>query len=326
MHRIHGRGKYGRPTLEVAKALTSFKDSAIIIDLDGNYLDLTKEKRKGKVIIIDPFDVGEAKNERPIRYNPLHEISLDNEDRALQIISSISVSCMWEDWIVNPSSHWLDFTTRLLSALIGHTLTSFPKEQHTLPFIYDLVSESVFSSALISDMIKNKALKGHICETATDYSHISVNEANALVALIHRTLKWTDNPQMCEHLSGLDFSFKNFGLQNEKLTAYIVFPAQVLSNPTWLRLMVSTGLTLMMGRKEISKKPIVFMVGEIPDYRGNLKPVADCYIQARPSQIHIWGYINHIRELKRDYPSHWEAMMNNSTQEYYKGRKRFWFF
>jgi hypothetical protein len=219
---------------------------------------------------------------------------------------------VWETDTPENNSHWSHISKLAISALIGHVVTRFPKEQHTLPFIFDFICETGLTPTFINDMINNNALNGHIQEVGNILSHIGKNEKNALDALLHKYLNWAGDSKIRKHLSGLDFSFQAFGLQNEKLTTYVIFPAEALIKPTWLKMILSTGLTILMTRKKQPEVPVVFMVGQITDYQDQIEKIATCYsFPVVRSMLQIFGSISSVEELKNTCPVHWKAILNN---------------
>lgn len=281
----------------------------------------------GFVTIFDPFGVNAKYGFQSTAYNCLAEIDI-NQPGARQLLAAISDACFTPEAMAN--DHFEENPKNIIEGFMTHVLTSYPKENHHLPFVYDLIRginpqtgyvDMDYYKSVILAMSKNAALGGLAQEAARILVEMGPNERGSMQSTMSRHLKWIGDPQMRKHLSKSSFSFKDFGVKKVKgkettliETVYIVVPDQMIKEQMrYIRLMFNVALQIMQNRTSKPKIPTLVIIDEFPRLGGKVEAIAEGFGILRSYGIKLWVFIQTIGQLKADYPKRWSSMIGNST-------------
>lgn len=210
----------------------------------------------------------------------------------------------------------------LLEGVIAHVLSTYPKEQHNLPYICDLligfdpelgVADPDKFTDLLIDMRMND-VAGKIAQlAASKISEMGENERGSVLSTLTRSVKWITDPAMRKHLETSDFSLKM--MSDEKMqTIYVILPFdQMQAQSRWMRTITNVGIGLIQNAPERPEIPVVFVLDEFPMMGGKLKKIEEGIVTLRSAGVKLWVIIQNIGQLKRDYDKNWETFVSSST-------------
>lgn len=276
--------------------------------------------REGQCYMLDPFNENKNTGIPTACYNPLNEINLNDEGQATAIIAAIADGCVTPE--SGNNKHFEEHAKSLIEGLIAHVITRYPREKHTLPFLYDLfygvddetgVADPQRFNELIIDMMTNDALGGLPRSKAMDLKRVGDREMGSFFSTISRSLKWISNPAMRKQLSKTDFLFSGFGTSKTQ-TLYIVLPDnQINAQMRWVRTLTSVGTVAMQNRYKKPDIPTLFMLDEFPRLGGKISTISDGFGTFRHYGIKLWIFMQDLSQLQKDYPERWGAMVGTST-------------
>jgi len=335
----------GKGTTVLFQNLSMGEWSCIINDTKGELCRLTANRRhhkniggkgttkkhlpNGQVYILDPFGVNQKFGYQSNSYAFLNEID-PKAPNARQLIAAISDGCFTRESAEN--KHFEETPKIIFEGFIIHVLTEFPKVNHTLPFVYDLIRGinpqngyidlDYFQSVLL-DMSKNNALGGLAQEAARLLIEMGERERGSMITTMSRNLKWIGVPQMREHLSRSDFSLKDFGVKTQMIdgkkeevieTIYIILPDQMMKEQMrWIRTYFSVAIRLMQDREKTPKAPTMVIIDEFARLGGKIEVIADGFGILRSYGVKLWVFLQTLGQLKGDYPDKWSSMIGNSN-------------
>ena len=291
----------------------------------------TKHLENGVVHILDPTGLMEQDNYKSNCYNPL--LDIDSKDsRARQYLAALSDAIVLTERGEN--KHFEEVPKMIFEAFVAHVLTTYPRADHTLPFVYDLIRgvnpktrkvDFDFQQEVLLQMVKNDAMGGIVQEGGRILIEVGPNERGSMISTLSRNLKWIGEPQMREHLSDSDFSFSDIGVKTmmvngkeEKIihTIYVILPDQMIKEQMrWLRMIFSFGIRVMQERDRnlLPDIPTLVVIDEFARLGGKIEVIAEGFGILRSFGIRLWTLNQSLGQLKADYPGRWGDMISNST-------------
>ncbi len=290
-----------------------------------SYSRIKKTLPVGRSIVLDPYNETRNKLEYE-KFNPLLEIDL-NDKRAIALLNAISDGCVMKS-SNEKDIHWTEWAKNIIEAMIVHVLSKFPRVNHNLPFILDLltgketipfdeddVSDKLDSfNELLIDMKLNDAFGGLPMQVATQLLSMGYEERGSVLSTTYRSLKWVGEPTMREQLSGCD----TFYVQN---TLYVVLPADMIApQARWVRVVM--GCFLVMEQEEVSrsergKQPSVektlFIFDEFAQLGGNLEVITNGFPILRGYNIKLWLIVQNLSQLKTSFGERYNDIVGAST-------------
>ncbi|KAB2915561.1 MAG: TraM recognition domain-containing protein [Bacteroidetes bacterium] len=325
----------GKSTTVLLPNLATYRGSVIVFDPKGelamktfrcrsdeNWLRqnnvngrTSRHLRGGRAFVFDPF--GETKDLPRWSYNILCEIDI-NSDRVRELLSAISDGCVRPE--KDENIHFEEVAKYFIEGAIAHVLSWYPEEDHTMPFVFDLISgvdTSLKSSdpsllnRLLYEMLRNDAAGGLPQQVAANILEMGDREKGSVLSTVSRSLKWAGDPAMRKHLVNSDFRFSQIGAST---TVYFVLPDGLIKEQMrWLRTMISVSLGLVKNIPYKPTLPTLFIIDELPRLGGKIEAVAEGFGILRGYGIKLWAFIQDIGQLERDYPDRWTSMTANST-------------
>lgn len=339
----------GKSVTAIWPNLASYGGGAIVLDPKGEHASMTYWTRsasqsvmgqsprytknhfkRGKRLSykLDPF------NEEPSipgdNYNPLSEIDL-SDDRCRESLAAISDGCVLSEGDKN--RHWTEGSKTILEGIIAHVLSEYPKENHNLPFVYDLLVEfdpefgiadpNRLDEVLIQMKANNAA--GGICSQASSLLGDRQGEGyKNMMATVHRSIKWMSDPAMRKHLCGPEkeghdrssyrrnFSFKN--LPGHRDTLYIVSPLGPIMKEQvrWIRVLTNFGLTIVRKQPKPNISTLCIL-DEFPQLGGQLSAIEEGIVTLRSAGVKLWVFIQQIGQMKKDYGASWNTFVSSSN-------------
>lgn len=327
----------GKSATALWSNLAMYEGSMLIIDPKGEHAKKTFWRRTTKenlpenkelktkfhlwnsqAILLDPFNY--ISDLPKSSYNPLSDIDIES-DHARKLLSYISDACVLQEDARN--QHFVDTASLLLEGVIAHVLSQFPKENHNLPFICDLligldseigVADPEKFENLLIEMRMNGVAGGIAQMAASRLDEMGGNERGSVLSTLARSVKWITDPPMRKHLSESDFSLNILIEENKVHTVYVVLPFDYMKEQArWLRVITNVALGLIQTASEPPSPPIVFVLDEFPMMGGKLKRIEEGIVTLRSAGVKLWLLVQNIGQLKRDYDKNWETFVSSST-------------
>lgn len=257
----------------------------------------------GRAFVLDPFN---ANGRYPsARYNPLSEIDVSSPN-ARKIISAVSTAC------ITPSNgenrFWEDTARSMIDGVIAHVLSRYPKENHNLPFVADLLmgldpntgfaDPGQFRKLLI-DMRMNDAAGRLPQLAAAAVDDLGDRTYGNVTAELRTALKWATDPAMRPHLMHSDFTFASVGEQ--RTTVFIAIPfGHMVEQIRWLRTITQVSMRVLEQRSENDKKKIgrvLYVLDELPQYGAHLNAIKEGMVTLRSAGVKLWAFVQNIQQL-----------------------------
>lgn len=338
----------GKSISAIWLTLLSYLSSVIVFDPSGEHVALTFERRCSRAFlktigiftskvkkhfrnaearILDPFCVSPYGSSF---YSFLSEINPDapNARKLIEVVT---------DGIIDSESQenkWVEDGARaFLQGVICHVLTTYPKENHTLPFCLDLIygkdpelgiASVTNFNRLLADMSANPAIEGLAQEAAVDIIKAGEKQRGTVLTTVTKNLKWCGDRQMRGHISKSDFSLANFGLRKTQEgkpiieTLYIILPdSRAHEMSRWMRTLASLSVAFMKERKkeDVPKIPTLFILDEFAMLGGRIKSISDGYATLRKFGVRLWIFLQSIQQLQTMFKDRWSDMLGNSNNQ-----------
>lgn len=321
--------RIGKGTSAIAPNLLTYEGSAFVIDPKGENAKITAARRGmgdaahnipgmgQEVMILDPWGIVGGK-EKVACFNPLDWLDPEDED------INENAMILWDSIVMqrpNASEPFWDDEARSLGVgLTLHVATAeSEKENRTLGRVRDIIvmSRSDFDLVL-HDMLasENPVVRSTATRTACKEEKLLSNVLAALQSHTH----FLDSPRMRKSLSRSDFRFED--LKTKKMTVYLVLPVDRLKTfGRWLRLLVQQAITVNARNIEHRPdKPILFLLDEMAAL-GRLSMVEQAYGLMAGYGMQLWGIVQDVSQLERDYGPGWETFIANSGALQYFGSR-----
>lgn len=352
----------GKSTTSASNNLALYLGSMIVMDPKGEHARMTYKRRTNwemypdygwyygardnertpsECYMLDPFGINAHTDLPSHRYNPMADIPLFDEGRAFDMIEAIADGCVIPE---SKDTHFSDHARKFIFALIGHVLTKYPKENHNLPFIYDLfygidtntgiANPKLFDDLLI-DMCTNNALGNKINAAGRDLLEMGDNERGSVLSTIAKSMEWIAEPSMRKQLSASDFTLQGFGTKradcyekkrkffktrrkylgktNKIETLYIVLPFnKIQSQSRWMRILSSVSIQVLTTAPNKPHTPTVILLDEFAQMGGKVQSVVNAFNIARSAKVKLWIMLQNLGQIKDQYKE-WNDMISGST-------------
>ena len=316
-----GATRSGKGVSAVIPALLSYSGSMVVIDPKGENAWATAERRRRmgqRVVILDPW--GEvhkrygSKASPPVtepttRFNPLSYIDPDSEDFSDEV-GAIA------DALVIPGTgepHWTDSARELISGLIASQVMLDPGKAHLGLVRKAIASDDDQLAKLVAEIIERdpdslSARKlQRFGKAAGNKEFISIRStAETQTAIL-------DSRRLIESMITGEPAFNLDELASSPVTLYLVLPLDRLrTHGRWLRMILTMAIRAIARRDEPPPLPVLFLLDEMGTV-GGLTMVEQAFGLMAGVGIRIWGFLQDVNQLKRDYPDSWETFISNSS-------------
>jgi len=258
-------------------------------------------------------------------YNPLSEINI-RSDNARALIQAISNGCVLDD---AKDVHFSESAKTIIEGLIAHVLSTYPREEHTLPKVADLlrgfddelrIADPTVFDAVVAEMSTNGAAGGLPMDAANLLAQAGDRERGSMLTTCFRSLKWINDPPMREHLSA-EFhnnraSIKDIITQDGKGALYIVLPFEYMEQTSqirWMRMLTALVNVLTFQNPRRSDQGKVMLV--LDEFRklGYMPALEEGIVTARGAGLKYWVLLQDIGQLQQLYDRNWETFLGSSN-------------
>lgn len=309
----------------------NYAGSIIVNDPKGEHARTLYARRsqqqgsfKGECYMLDPFGVNADTGIPAVGYNPLSEIDI-HDDNAKTLINAIAEACVPNEQ--NDKPHFVQVPRSVLAGLIAHVLSTYPKENHNLPFILDLLygTEQIDKNRsmlnfdafkeLLLVMMSNNVCGGLAQRAARDLKMVGHDELGSMLSSLSRSLGWVGNPVMRKHLTAPSaFKFRDIGINGKDSSIFIVYPfGEEEANSRWMRTLFNVGISLMRSRKQRPKKRILLVLDEFASL-GAMESIKSGIANLREAKIKVIAVVQNIAQLKGHFGVEWSNFWANSNK------------
>lgn len=315
----------GKSLYAAWNTLLSWQGGAFVLDPKGEHAGRTAQNRPSKkpVHIIDPW--GEVKHlyeNQCATFNPLEEIDITSPNARDEIFQIVE-SCILQEAEENANSkHFRENAQKIMTGVIAHVLTQYPKEHHNLPTIYDIIltgapdgvaSDPKAFDGLVDRMAINEAMGRAPMDAAKVLKEAGENERGGFITTLATGLSWVNTPVLRPVL--MQSSFKMRDIKLDRQTVYLVIPFEHMKNHSrFLRTVVSMGL--MSCREHADHKyKTLFLLDEFPQL-GTFKPIKEGLVTLRSREVKIWMHLQNLGQLKERY-NNWQDFMSSCDKQFF---------
>ena len=310
----------GKGVSAIIPNLLTYTGSALVIDPKGENARITSRARKamGQAIhVVDPWGITGL----PVStFNPLDWLDATDPDVAENAFMLADAMIIRSG--KGESTFWDDESAALLWGLILYVaLDTTPNIDRSLAGVRDLINlpEQQFDE-LLKTMYqsKNDVVSSTGARTLSKEPKVKSNVLTSLQAQTH----FLDSPRIRTTLRPSARTFKFEDLKAEKVTVYLVLPADRLGTfGRWLRLMIQQAITVNARNIEIKPdKPILFLLDEMAAL-GRLTKVEEAFGLMAGFGMQLWGIVQDLSQLDRIYDKGWETFIGNSGVLQYLGSR-----
>ena len=317
----------GKSLYAAWNTLLSWQGGAFVLDPKGEHAQRTKEQRTTKLKrthVIDPW--GEVKHlydgEIGATFNPLEEIDIDSPN-AKDDIFQIVESCIMQEADENANSkHFRENAQKIMTGVIAHVLSEYPKENHNLPSVYDIILTGAPDGAasdpkefdlLVDRMGVNDAMGRAPMDAAKVLKEAGENERGGFVTTLATGLSWVNTPVLRPIL--MKSSFRMRDIKQNKDSVYLVIPFEHMKNHSrFLRTVVSLGLMSCREHADHDYKTL-FLLDEFPQL-GTFKPIKEGLVTLRSRDVKIWMHLQNLGQLKERY-GNWQDFMSSCDKQFF---------
>lgn len=315
----------GKGVSSIIPNLLLHEGSALVIDPKGENALITAARRGAgglsqTVILLDPWDVASFKLRlKQSRFNPLDWINSDDPD-------AVENAFLLADALVikegnGESAFWDEEAKALLTGLILYVATAKEEaDNRHLGRVRDILT-------LDDDNLKETLVKmfNHphpiVSSTAARTASKDPKLRSSVLASAQAHTHFLDSPRIRASLEASDFKFED--LKSQKLTVYLILPADRLSTfSRWLRVLVQQAITV--NARNISEKPdkpILFLLDEMPTL-GRLPSIEQAYGLMAGFGMQLWGIVQDLSQLAHIYgETGWQTFISNSGVIQYFGSR-----
>ena len=290
-----------------------------------------------QVAVLDPYGETEgAARCYQVRYNPLSDIDIHSEDAQSQIKKIVAACIIPEE---GKNSHFSESAETILAGAIEAVLLTFPKDQHNLSFVRQMLLNSFDDLLDILQDIKpkhqlrefTKVVDGetkHYREIQKSRGRIPADglaaeavgmladvigsdEAGSFKTTLSRNLKWLSEPQIKKHVEASDVSLKSV-VQGGGSVYIVVPPNRIDDLKSWLRIITQTAINAKISLGVNQKtQPTLFMLDEFP-LLGSFKEIEKSAGFLRGFNCKITCVIQNIGQIKQHYAKNWETFLGNA--------------
>ena len=297
--------------------LLNYRGSVLVVDPKGENAWVTAARRRAmgqKTHIVDPWDEVNGRYgtmagapEKAARFNPLSLLDPES-DEYVDDVASLADAVIVSEGTKEP--HWDNSARELVSGLIAFLVEHPDYKAHaSLGLMRDLLSGP---PAQIRAIVKAAQELGGLAARKLAPFEGDTDEISSITSNARTQTAFLDSPALKRNLEASDFSFDE--LCGGDTSVYLVLPPDKLDTyARWLRLMVTVGIRAVARKGSQGRHglPALFMLDEFGTI-GRLNAVAQAYGLMAGLGMILWGFVQDLNQLKRDYPHDWETFIGNS--------------
>lgn len=324
-----GATRSGKGVSAIIPALLTYEGSMVVIDPKGENAWITADRRRAmgqRVVIIDPWDEVNKRfgnkagiKEEVTKFNPLSALDPDSPDFA-DDVSSIAEAFILQ---TGNDPHWPDSARELVAGLIAAIVERNPGRasmrqvrrliQAPIRRLRDAIDE-------ITEKTPNSIAAGKLAafvEMSPDgKSESNDKEISSIRSTARTQTAFLDSRYLVDSMDTDDPPFNLEELATGRVTLYLVLPVNKLkSHGRWLRMILTLAIMAVAKQDTPPKLPVTLVLDELGTISpgSGLSMIEQSYGLMSGLGIRIWGFLQDLPQLQRDYPASWETFISNSS-------------
>jgi len=314
-----GATRSGKGVNVIIPALLTYSGSMVVIDPKGENAWITAQFRREmgqRVVILDPWDEINRRygsqvgvTEQITKFNPLAFIdpkSLDFNDEVAAVADALIISRTG-----GSDAHWTESARELVAGLIAAAV-EFNPGKASLRDLRDMLTsdeETLIQRIKTISEVKPDSLAARKLQRFKTAS----NEVRSIRSTAETQTSVLDSEMLLASLETEEQPFDLAEIATGKVTLYLILPVdRLVTHGRWLRLILTMAIRTIARQPRPPQAPVVFMLDEMGTI-GALSTVEQSYGLMAGLGIRIWGFLQDLPQLKRDYPHSWETFISNSS-------------
>ncbi len=310
----------GKSISAVWPNLAFYRGPKVVLDPKGEHAEFAIKTLKMRGLVLDPY--GNTNGVPTHCFNPLTEIDVTN-DNARGFIQAISDGCVLDE---SGDTHFVESCRTVIEGLIAHVLSRHPEENHTLPFVADLlkgfnpdlgVADPTVFDDIISEMTTNDAAGGLPMEAASVLVRAADRERGSILTTCFRSLKWVNDIPMRKSLvkSSAHMSMSSI-VKSDLESLFIVLPFDYMEEARqirWMRVLINLITVHLYRNPRPSNRPKLLMILDEFKQLGYMRMLQEGIVTARGAGAKYWILLQDIGQLKSNYKDSWQTFLGASN-------------
>ena len=302
-------------TNQLISNLLIYPGSVLVIDPKGEIADRTTEWRRKmgqKIHIIDPCNESKWRFGNPDPGDTMNPLSMVNPDSPNY---ADDLAYLGEALIKNTAKdpHWGNAARELVVGLTAYEIETRRKDAN-LGHVREVLTEPLekLTEILIASReLPEGSLARRKLQRYADMDYKAENrEFRSVWSTALTQLSFLDNKHIAKNLETSSLRIEEM-FEECGQSIYLVLPLDKFQTCSrWLRLIISIFILAVVRNDKRLKYPIQFFLDEMGTI-GRLSLLANAYGLMAGLQMRIWGFVQTLGQLKRDYPYDWEVLIGN---------------
>ncbi|MEZ6044243.1 MAG: type IV secretory system conjugative DNA transfer family protein [Planctomycetaceae bacterium] len=292
--------------------LLTYPGTMIVLDVKGELYETTCRRRREmgqQAIKLDPFRyLGDFTD----RLNPLDSLYLPNANLEIDCQTLAALLATGRGFSKDP--FWELSANGLNSGCLGAIATTEEPENQTISRLTQMLynDDVVYSLAVLLDTV-GKRIPPMAYQEIAAFLQLSERETRpSVLATAQSFLKGINSARVLESLGQTSFSLTDF-IVGKPMTIYLVIPPDRLaSHANLLVLWIGTLLKAIFTRTAIPDKKTLFLIDECASL-GSFPFLETAITLCRSYGVRIWSFWQDLQQLKSNYPTGWQTILNNSS-------------
>ena len=309
-----GATRSGKGVSAIIPALLTYGGSMVVIDPKSENAWGTIPRRRAlgqRVVLVDPWDelrrryAGGAEVEPVTRFNPLAALDPASDDFG-DDVAAIADALITH---TGGDSHWSDSARELVAGLVAAYVEARPGKASLRDVRRALLLSQDDFGQLVA-FFEETTPNGLGCRKLAGFK-ISSREVDSIRSAAKTQTAFLDSEKLCDSLDGQDQPFDLAELATGRVTLYLVLPLNRLqTHGRWLRLILTLAIAAIVRQPRPPPLPVLLMLDEMGTI-GRLSMIEQAFGLMSGVGVRIWGFLQDLNQLKRDYPESWETFIAN---------------
>ena len=323
-----GRTRGGKGVSAIVPALLTYKGSMVVIDPKGENAWITADRRRQigqRVVIIDPWGEVNARygskvgiSEHVTRFNPLSALDPASPDFA------DDVAAIAEAFILQTGNdpHWPDSARELVGGLIAAEVQRNPGTA-SMADVRKLIRAPIQVLREAIDLVikesPDSVAGGKLAafaEKDAEGKPTTSREIGSIRSTARTQTGFLDSTRLLDAMETDDPPFDLEDIAVSGVTLYLVLPVDRLkTHGRWLRMILTLAIRAISKQPTPPILPVLLLLDELGTISpgSGLSMVEQSFGLMAGLGIRIWGFLQDLPQLKRDYPESWETFISNSS-------------
>jgi type IV secretion system protein VirD4 len=319
---IVAQTRTGKGTRVIIPTLLRYRESMFVIDPKGENAAITARARrdtlKQAVHILNPWGILAKRFAEfgftPATFNPLDILDRNDPNavaiagRLAEAISPVSGRGENRFWEGSPAS---------ILAGVFLWLADQPGETKTLARAREIVTldRDTFTNQFLVKMAASKAFDGAIAELMRPFIGLAENTYSGITSHLGLVTKFISDPRLKKATNSSTFSMAD--LRDSKTTLYLIIPANVKTQQTWLRLMIAAATDCFRPEEPVAgHSRCMMLIDELPAI-GKLQDLPEDIAVMAGHGLDYTLIVQGLDRLKSIYQEDTGAILGNCAWKWF---------